>query len=111
MGDMVAVAQEAHRIIDDREREKLEAAMASGNFTLEDFRSVLEKIAKPGLMQKMMGLMPGMGELSKAMAGADSDGEMRKMLGIIDAMTPKERRDPKLIDTLRRNRISKGAGV
>jgi signal recognition particle subunit SRP54 len=111
MGDIVAVAQEAHRIIDDREREKLEARMASGTFTLEDFRGVLEKVAKPGLMQKMMGLMPGMGDLNKMMAGADTDGEVRKLLGIIDSMTPTERREPNLIDTPRRNRISRGAGV
>ncbi len=111
MGDIVAVAQQAHRIIDDKEREKLEAAMASGQFSLETFRGVLEKIAKPGLMQKMMGLLPGMGDLSKMMAGADSDGELRKMMGIIDSMTPAERRNPKIIDTLRRNRIAKGAGV
>lgn len=111
MGDIVAVAQEAHRIINDKEREKLEARMASGEFTLEDFRGVLQKIAKPGLMQKMMGLMPGMGEMKKAMAGEDTDGEMKKLLGIIDAMTPAERRNPKLIDTPRRNRISRGAGV
>lgn len=111
MGDIVAVAAEAHRIIDDDEREKLEARMASGQFTLEDFRGVLEKIAKPGLMQKMMGLMPGMGDLKKAMSGENTDGEMRKMLGMIDSMTPAERRNPKVIDTLRRNRIAKGAGV
>jgi signal recognition particle subunit SRP54 len=111
MGDIVAVAQEAHRIIDDRERERLESRMASGQFTLEDFRGVLEKVAKPGLMQKMMSLMPGMGELSKMMAGEDTDGEMRKMMGVIDSMTPNERRNPKLIDTPRRNRISRGAGV
>ncbi len=111
MGDIVAVAQQAHRIIDEKDREKLEARMASGQFTLEDFRGVLEKVAKPGLMQKMMGLLPGMGDLNKMMAGADTDGEVRKMLGIIDSMTPNERRNPKLIDTLRRHRISKGAGV
>ena len=111
MGDIVAVAQEAHRIIDDQEREQLEARMASGQFTLEDFRGVLEKIAKPGLMQKMMGLMPGMGDFRKAMEGEDTDGEMRKMLGMIDSMTPAERKNPKNIDTSRRNRIARGAGV
>jgi signal recognition particle subunit SRP54 len=111
MGDIVAVAQEAHRIIDDKEREKLEAKMASGEFTLQEFRGVLEKIAKPGLMQKMMGLMPGMGELNKMMEGEDTDGEVRKMLGMIDSMTPAERRNPKMIDTPRRNRIAKGSGV
>lgn len=111
MGDIVAVAQEAHRIIDDQEREKLEAKMASGNFTLQEFRGILEKISKPGLMQKMIGLMPGMGDLRKMMEGEDTDREMRKMLGMIDSMTPAERRNPKLIDTTRRNRIAKGSGV
>ncbi len=111
MGDIVAVAQEAHRMIDDQEREKLEARMASGQFTLEDFRGVLEKIAKPGLMQKMIGLMPGMGDMRKAMEGEDTDGEVRKMMGMIDSMTPSERRNPKSIDTARRNRIARGAGV
>lgn len=111
MGDIVAVAREAHRMIDDKERQKLEERMASGQFTLEDFRGVLEKIAKPGLMQKMMGLLPGMGDFKKMMDGADTDGEVRKMLGMIDSMTPAERRNPKIIDTPRRNRISKGAGV
>ncbi len=111
MGDIVAVAQEAHRIIDDRERERLEARMKEGVFTLEDFRGVLDKVAKPGLMQKMMGLLPGMGDLNKMMAGADTDGEVRKLMGIIDSMTPTERRNPNIIDTPRRNRISRGAGV
>lgn len=85
--------------------------MASGQFTLEDFRGILEKVSRPGLMQKMMGLMPGMGDINKMMEGADTDGEVRKMLGVIDSMTPTERRDPKVIDTQRRNRISRGAGV
>jgi signal recognition particle subunit SRP54 len=111
MGDIVAVAQEAHRIINDKEREELEARMASGQFTLEDFRGVLEKVARPGLMQKMMGLMPGMGELRKLMGNSEAEGEMKKMLGVIDSMTPAERRNPKLIDTPRRNRIAVGAGV
>ena len=111
MGDIVAVAQEAHRIIDDKEREALEAKMAKGEFTLAEFRSVLEKIAKPGLMQKMMGLMPGMGDLKNMMEGGDTDGEVRKMLGMIDSMTPSERKNPKQIDTQRRNRIARGSGV
>lgn len=111
MGDIVAVAQEAHRIIDDRERERLESRMKEGVFTLEDFRGVLDKVARPGLMQKMMGLLPGMGEINKLMAGSDTDGEVRKLMGIIDSMTPDERRNPNQIDTPRRNRISRGAGV
>lgn len=111
MGDMLAMATEAHRIIDDKEREKLENQIAKGEFTLTEFRDVLQKIAKPGLMQKMLGLMPGMGDLKKIMGDEDTDSGVRKMVGIIDSMTPKERKTPKEIDTSRRNRIAKGAGV
>ncbi|RMF44342.1 MAG: signal recognition particle protein [Planctomycetota bacterium] len=111
LGDIVAVAQEAHRMIDEKEREKLESRLASGQFTLEDFRGLLEKVAKPGLMQKMIGLMPGMGDLKQMLQGADADGEIRTMLGIIDSMTKEERRNPKIIDAPRRNRIARGAGV
>lgn len=111
MGDILAVAREAHRIMDDRQREELESRMAAGQFTLDDFKGLLEKIAKPGLMQKMLSLMPGMGELRKMLDGTNSDGEMQKMIGLINSMTPSERRNPKLIDTPRRNRIAKGAGA
>jgi signal recognition particle subunit SRP54 len=111
MGDILAMAREAHRIMDDREREELEERMAAGQFTLEDFKGLLEKMARPGLMQKMMALMPGMGEMRKMLQGTNADGEMQKMIGVINSMTPAERRNPKIIDTPRRNRISKGAGT
>ena len=111
MGDILEVARQAHRIIDEREREQLEAKMASGQFTLQEFRDLLMKVAKPGLMQKMLGLLPGMGQINQMLAGQDTDREMRKMVGVIDSMTPAERKNPKLIDNSRRNRIAKGAGV
>jgi signal recognition particle subunit SRP54 len=63
------------------------------------------------LIGKMMSLMPGMGELSKVMGNTDSEKEMSRLTGIIDSMTPDERRNPKLIDSSRRNRIAKGCGV
>ncbi|MFO1064812.1 MAG: signal recognition particle protein [Pirellulales bacterium] len=111
MGDIVAVAQEAHRIMDERQRIEMEERMAAGQFTLDDFASLLEKLAKPGLMQKMMSLLPGMGEMRKLLQGQDSDREMRRMIGLVHSMTPAERKNPKIIDTPRRNRISRGAGV
>ncbi|MGN6547625.1 MAG: signal recognition particle protein [Aureliella sp.] len=111
MGDILAMAREAHRIMDDREREKLEERMAAGQFTLDDFKGLLEKMARPGLMQKMMALMPGMGEMRKMLEGTNADGEMQKMIGVINSMTPAERRNPKIIDTPRRHRIAKGAGT
>ncbi|XZE54820.1 signal recognition particle protein [Planctomycetaceae bacterium SH139] len=111
MGDMVAAAREAHRIVDDREREELEKKMASGELTLEDFKGLLEKVSKPGLMGKMMGLMPGMGQFREALDSEEAAGGIRQTIGAINAMTAAERRNPKLIDASRRSRIAKGAGV
>ncbi len=111
MGDILEVAREAHRLVDEQERLDLEERMRKGQFGLTEFRGIMEKFRKPGLMQKMMGLMPGMGEISKMMQGGDSEKEMRRVSGIIDSMTPSERSNPKIIDNQRRMRIAAGAGV
>jgi len=85
--------------------------MRAGEFTLDDFKVQLEKMAKPGLMQKMMGLMPGFGDMQKMLEQEDTEGSIRQTVGIINSMTKAERRNPKLIDPSRRNRIAQGAGV
>jgi signal recognition particle subunit SRP54 len=59
----------------------------------------------------MMGLMPGMGELRKMIEQEDTEGGIKQTVGIIDSMTREERRNPKVIDPSRRNRIARGAGV
>ncbi len=111
MGDILEVAREAHRMIDDREREKLEQRMASGQFGLDDFRDLMQKLRKPGLMTKMLGLMPGMGDINKMLANTDSEKELSRLAGMVDSMTKAERKNPKLIDQNRRNRIAAGSGV
>ncbi len=111
MGDIVQAAREAHRIVDDREREELERKMASGEMTLDDFKNMLEKVAKPGLMGKMMGLLPGMSGMKEALESDEAAGGIRQTIGAINSMTAQERRNPKIIDHTRRARIAKGAGV
>ncbi|MCG8650323.1 MAG: signal recognition particle protein, partial [Pirellulales bacterium] len=111
MGDIVAAAREAHRIVDEKEREELEAKMAAGEFTLEDFKNMMSKVAKPGLMGKMMGLMPGMGQLKEVFESDEAAGGIRQTIGAINSMTMEERKNPKIIDARRRSRIAQGAGV
>jgi signal recognition particle subunit SRP54 len=111
MGDIVAAAREAHRIVDEKEREELEAKMASGDFTLDDFKNMMEKVAKPGLMGRMMSLMPGMSEFKEAMESEEASAGIRQTIGAINSMTPEERKNPKTIDASRRTRIANGAGV
>jgi signal recognition particle subunit SRP54 len=66
---------------------------------------------QPGLMMRMLQMMGVGKELKEMLEGEDTEGGMRRMIGIINAMTPAERRNPKLIDPSRRNRIARGAGV
>jgi signal recognition particle subunit SRP54 len=110
-GDIVGLAQMASQVIDAEQQKAMEAKLQAGEFTLDDFKKQLQSILQPGLMQKMMNLMPGMGELQKMMAGEDTEGGAKKVVGIIDSMTAQERRSPKIIDPSRRNRIARGAGV
>ncbi len=111
MGDIVGLVDQVQQVVDAEEQAKLQEKMRAGEFTLDDFRDQLEKMAKPGLMQKMMGLMPGMGDLQKMLQNEDTDDGIRQTIGIINSMTPGERRSPKVIDSSRRSRIARGAGV
>jgi len=110
-GDLLTMVETAQREFDQKELAETEARLREGEFTLDDFRKQLSQLARPGLMQKMIGLMPGMGEMT-SMMGDIEEGEIQRIFGIIDSMTVEERRNPsKVIDPSRRRRIATGAGV
>src|SRR2546423_425301 len=111
MGDILGLVDTVPKAVDVEKQKELEAKLAAGEFTLDDFKGQLRQVLQPGLMMKMMSMLPGMGQLTEAMNGEETEGEMKRMLGIIDSMTLKERRNPKVIDPSRRNRIAAGAGV
>jgi signal recognition particle subunit SRP54 len=111
MGDVVEMFRTAQTEFDQDQMRKTEERLKAGEFTLDDFRSQLSQLARPGLMQKFMGLMPGMGEISKMMGSGEAEQGMRSLFGIIDSMTQAERDNPKIIDISRRQRIAKGSGV
>ena len=111
MGDVVEMFRTAQSEFDQQQLAKTEARLKQGEFTLDDFRAQLSQLARPGLIQKFLALMPGMGEFSKMLQGVDAEKDMRRLFGIIDAMTPAERNNPKLIDLSRRHRIAAGSGV
>ncbi len=112
MGDIVALADEAQKLMDEEEQLKLQEQLTKGEFSLDDFRNQMQKIAQPGLMTRMMGLMPGIPREFKEMLNSEEAGtEVRRQMAIIDSMTPDERRNPKIIEISRRQRIAQGAGV
>jgi len=111
-GDLLSLVEKAQQEFDQDEMLRQEERLRKGEFTLEDFRKQLSQMTKLGPLQKVMGLIPGMGNLTEAMGDADPEEDMKRLFGIIDSMTPEERRTPtKTIDQSRRRRIAAGAGV
>ena len=110
-GDMMGVVEKIASIQKEMSQEDLAAQqekIKKGDFTLDDFRKQFEMIAKMG-MKDMIGRMPGMSEMIPE--GEDPEEALKRVQGMIDAMTKKEKADPDIIDTPRRRRIAKGSGV
>jgi signal recognition particle subunit SRP54 len=111
-GDLLSLVEKAQQEFDQEEMRLQEERLRKGEFTLEDFRKQLSQVTRLGPLQKVMGLIPGMSQLNEMMGDVDHEQDMKRLFGIIDAMTPEERRNPaKSIDQSRRRRIAAGAGV
>jgi signal recognition particle subunit SRP54 len=113
MGDIVGLVSKAMTEFDQEETAKLQAKMEKGTFSLEDFMAQISQMRKLGPMGKIMGMIPGMSQLTQQMNINDGDveGEMDKNRAIYDSMNVKERKNPDLLDANRRRRIARGAGV
>ena len=66
-----------------------------------------------GPLDKVLGMIPGMGNIKDQLGDVDLNGkEMKiKSRAIIQSMTPDERRDPSLLNASRKKRIAKGSGT
>ncbi len=113
MGDIVGLANEALTKFDAEETAKLQAKMEKGTFTLDDFMSQMTQVRKLGSMGRVMGMIPGMSELTKAVGQNEGliERQMNRMRAMYDSMTKAERRKPDLLDGPRRRRIAAGSGV
>ena len=113
MGDIVGLVSEAMEKFDQEETAKLQAKMEKGQFTLDDFMAQMSQVKKLGPMGKVMGMIPGMSELTKQLGQGEGEVEqqMGRMRAIYDSMNRKERKNPDILDGPRRRRIAHGAGV
>ncbi len=111
LGDILGLVDVARQVVTEQQQKDLEEKIRAGEFTLDDFKVQLESLSRPGLIQKLIGLMPGMSQFTEMMEQMDAEGDTRRLIGIINSMTTAERRNPKVIDQSRRNRIARGAGV
>ena len=111
MGDVLSLIEEAQRAVDQQEALKAVEKLKKGKgFDLEDFRAQIQQMRKLGGLSNLLDKLPGAGQLSAAEL-AMGEKQMRRIEGIINAMTPQERRNPAILKASRKRRIAAGAGV
>ncbi len=109
MGDVVSLVEKAQQSFDAEQVAKTQEKMAKGSLDLGDFLTQLESMRKMGPMKSILKMIPGVGA---AMGDADMPEEdLNRIKGMVHSMTPRERRNPDIIEASRRRRIAKGAGV
>ena len=111
MGDVLTLVERAQEHVDADQAAKLEEKLRKSQFTLEDFLEQLQQVQKMGPMGQLMGMIPGMGGMAKEAQDAVDRGDLRRIEAIIRSMTPRERRDPAILNGSRRRRIAAGSGT
>ncbi|HSF70957.1 MAG TPA: signal recognition particle protein, partial [Methylotenera sp.] len=113
MGDVLGLIEQAHKNVDLAEAKKVADKIKSGSkFDLEDFKSQMSQMRKMGGMGALMDKMPAqMANMAAKVNNEDADKSLRRIEGIINSMTPLERRKPELIKATRKKRIADGSGV
>jgi signal recognition particle subunit SRP54 len=110
MGDMLSLIEKAEKAFDADEAEKMARKMTGGEFTLTDFLAQMEQLKKLGSMSKLLGMLPGMGDLKQQIANID-DKDVDRIAAIIKSMTPAERDDVKIMNGSRKARVARGSGT
>ncbi len=112
MGDVVSLVEEVTEKVDHAKAEKFAKKMQKGkNFDFVDLREQLEQMANMGGMASLLDKMPGMSNIPEKVKNQANDGEFKKMMALIDSMTPHERKYPAVLKGSRKKRIAAGAGL
>jgi signal recognition particle subunit SRP54 len=112
MGDVVSLVEKAAQNIDMEKAQAIAEKMRKGVFDLEDLADQLKQMEKIGGMSGMLGMLPGIGKVKKQIDAANLDDKViKRQRAIILSMTPKERRNPKILDGKRKRRIAAGSGT
>ena len=112
MGDVLTLIEQAEKTFDADVTAKAAQKLIAGKgeFGLDDFLQQMQAVRRMGPLSKILGMMPGMGQMKDQIAGID-EREIDRIEAIIYSMTPAERANPKVLDGSRRARIAKGSGT
>ncbi|MCL5779788.1 MAG: signal recognition particle protein [Firmicutes bacterium] len=112
MGDVLTLIEKAQANFDAEQAAKLNKKIRQADFNLEDFLDQIQQIKKLGPLEQVLGMIPGMGKLTKQLKDQQLNGkEMGQVEAIIYSMTPWERQHPEKIDGSRKKRIARGSGT
>ncbi|MDF1878733.1 signal recognition particle protein [Sulfurimonas sp. SAG-AH-194-C20] len=112
-GDVEGLAEKTADIIDEKQAKRLSKKIQKGKFNYNDFLEQMESMKKMGSMSSIMGMIPGMGGMSKAIKDFDfeNSGELKNIKAMVSSMTLKEREEPDLLNNSRKQRIAIGCGL
>jgi len=112
-GDIEGLAEKTASAIDEKQAKKLTSKIKKGEFNFNDFLEQMESMKKMGSMKSLMGMIPGMGNMSKALKDFDleNSGELKRIKAMVSSMTMKERENPDLLNNSRKQRIANGCGL
>lgn len=112
MGDILTLIEEVERKADKQSTEKLAKKIKKGNgFDLNDFKNQLIQMNSMGGISSLMSKLPGLGQVPQNAMQQVNDKAMNQTVAIINSMTPRERRVPKIIVGSRKKRIAQGSGT
>lgn len=112
-GDIEGLAEKTASAIDEKQAKRLTKKIQKGKFNFNDFLEQMESMKKLGSMQSLMGMIPGMGNMSKALKDFDleNSSELKNIKAMVSSMTMKEKEDPDLLNNSRKQRIAVGCGL
>ena len=110
MGDVLTLIDKASEAFDEKDLDKLANRSRNAELTLEDFLEQMQSMKKMGGIREMLKLLPGMSGHADQLEQVD-DNALKKPEAIIRSMTPKERRNPSILNASRRKRIAAGSGT
>ena len=108
MGDVVSLVERAQEQYDEAEARKIQKRLIHNEYNYEDFLSQIAQVKKMGNMKDLLGMIPGLGKLTKDIEIGDD--AFVPIESIIGSMTPYERRNPSCINGSRKQRIAAGSG-
>lgn len=111
MGDVLSLVEKAQANIDREKALEMERKIRQQEFTLEDFKEQMQQVKSMGPLEELLGMIPGMGKQLKNMQISVDEKEIAHIEAIISSMTPRERRNPEILNGSRKKRIARGSGT